>query len=346
MNRKKNQYELDFGNNSFDYFRMFSAVMIIIGHCVTHLKINIPFIGKIFIGSWIGLVCLFTLTGYLIPASLERSSSNYEFLKRRALRLYPGLWTAFLISFLCVVFIGGAYGLKYNILDIILWALGQLTAFQFYTPEPISMYGVGNPNGALWTISMEIQIYIVIMSIWKWLKKQKAFMWMILIFSSIIVNITFPLLEKIVPLIVYKLLNVTFIPYMYIFLIGMFCFAKRNQILPYLVKWFWAIVMMYTGWFLANSLIFQLELGHYTNIITGLLTCLITISGGYKAGQHRIKNEISYGLYIYHMIIINAFVMFGFIGKLHYILIVVMVTWIIALLSNNLIEKPIIKRFK
>jgi len=343
---KKKQYELEFGNNAFDFFRMFSAVMIIIGHCVLHLKIEIPYIGNLFLGSWIGLVCLFALTGYLVPASLERSKSNYEFFKKRALRLYPGLWLAFLISFLCVMFIGGAYGLKYNLTDILSWGFAQLTAFQFYTPESISMYGVGNPNGALWTISMEIQIYIVIMLIWKWLKKQTTFIWLSLIAIFAVINITFPLLEGVVPSIVFKLLNVTFIPYMYIFLIGMFCFAKRNRLIPFVVRHFWIILATYIAWFFANSLVIQLKLGHYTNIITGVLTCFLTISGGYKAGRHRIKNEISYGLYIYHMIIINAFVMFGLVKKTYYIAVVLLLTWVVALLSNILVEKPIIKRFK
>lgn len=43
------------------------------------------------------------------------------------------------------------------------WTISQVTVFQFYTPSSIEIYGVGNPNGALWTISMELQVYVVIM---------------------------------------------------------------------------------------------------------------------------------------------------------------------------------------
>ena len=59
-------------------------------------------------------------------------------------------------------------------------AFGTVDIFQFYTPSSIEAYGVGNPNGSLWTISMEIQIYILIMLLYGWLKRRNKKEWLIL----------------------------------------------------------------------------------------------------------------------------------------------------------------------
>lgn len=329
-----------FGDNSFDYFRMYSAIMIILGHCVTHLNLNPPLAFNSIRGLWVGLFCLFCLTGYLVPASLERSISSKEFIKKRFLRLYPGLYAALALSFVCVMLVGQAFGLHYRLKDIGLWLIAQLTVFQFYTPSSLEQYGVDNPNGALWTISMEIQIYFMIMMCWGWLKKQNDKVWFILITIGIVLNLSFDSIESYLPSMVYKLINITYIPYAYPFLIGMYCYQRREKIIPILTKGFWPLLLSYIAWIVINSHYLGLMIGHYTNIITGIYVCLLTLSGGYNFGKHRIKWEVSYGLYIYHMIVINVFVMFGLDEKNYLMLTVLAVTWFIALLSYKFVEKP------
>ena len=70
---------------------------------------------------------------------------------------------AFAVSLVAVLAMGGYGNLHYSVKDIVVWTISQVTVFQFYTPSSIEIYGVGNPNGALWTISMELQVYVVIM---------------------------------------------------------------------------------------------------------------------------------------------------------------------------------------
>ena len=40
--------------------------------------------------------------------------------------------------------------------------IGQLTLFQFFTPDALRDFGYGCPNGSLWTIPVEIEFYILI----------------------------------------------------------------------------------------------------------------------------------------------------------------------------------------
>ena len=49
-----------------------------------------------------------------------------------------------------------ASGVRAGIKDIGIYLSTQMTAFQFYTGDWLRSYGVGTPNGALWTITVDI----------------------------------------------------------------------------------------------------------------------------------------------------------------------------------------------
>ena len=98
-----------FGDNSFDVLRIFSALLIVLGHIIGHLNCNVWKPLYLLWIHWPGLLCLFTLTGYLIPASLERSKSKKEFLVKRISRIYPELWGGFCCFSCCGVGNGGIW---------------------------------------------------------------------------------------------------------------------------------------------------------------------------------------------------------------------------------------------
>ncbi len=332
-----------FRANCFDVIRMVSAVLIVVGHTSTHLNVAIPLPGWGLTGLWTGLICLFTISGYLIPASLERCRSAKEYLIKRFARLYPGLWCALALSLLALLIVGKNAGLTYRIGDLFKWIAAQISVFQFYTPTTIEAYGVGNPNGALWTISMEIQIYFIILLLWKWLKKRSTLQWIMLIAGALLVNAGFDLFYDHIPLLLTKLINVTFVPYAYIFLIGMFCYAKREQIIPFIKRYFWQIFIAYYLWYSIVLLVPEISIGHYVNLLSGIFVAVLTLSGGYRFGEIHFKHELSYGLYIYHMIIVNILVMCGLRGNWLTVPIVLCVSWILAYLSNRFVEKPIVR---
>lgn len=332
--------EFRFEDNSFDVIRILSALFIVLGHIVTHLKAPVAAPVLYVQQRWVGLICLFVISGYVIPASWERSKSKQEYLKKRIIRIYPALWGATFFSLIAIVIFGMAYShLKVHGIDIMAWLLGQLTFFQFYTPSAIEAYGVGNPNGSLWTISMEIQIYILIMLLYGWLKKRSKKEWLILMGGGIACNVIFAWLKPYLPSMVFKLLNVTFIPYLYIYLIGMFVYTFRQELIPKLNRLFWPLLMTYIAWSFANGMFFKFNTGHYVNIVSGVLICLLTLSGGYYFGKHRFKYDFSYSIYLYHMIVINVLTIVGINENVQSLVFTYIFTMLLSCLSVFVIEK-------
>ena len=52
------------------------------------------------------------------------------------------------------------------------WFVGQLTLFQYYTPDSLRAFGVGCPNGSLWTIPVEFVFYLLLLDLFYYLVKK------------------------------------------------------------------------------------------------------------------------------------------------------------------------------
>lgn len=63
------------------------------------------------------------------------------------------------------------------------------------------------------------------------------------------------------------------------------------------------------------------HIGEYVNILSGVclasLTCVLAYALGRKV---RLPFDVSYGIYLYHMIIVNALVELGRIGEMRYLM--------------------------
>lgn len=342
MSKVKTKKDIIFNENSFDIIRLISAILIVVGHISIHLNYKFPFIINQLQIRWIGLVCLFSISGYLIAASFDRCKSKKEYLIKRFFRLYPALWIAFLVSFFCVIFIGP----KYSLPDLIKWIVAQVTAFQFYTPQGLKTYGVGNPNGSLWTISLEIQMYFFIMFTWNFFKRKSTKEWIFVILFFTLLNAIFPFLKGLIPNIIFKIINVSFIPYAYFFIIGMFLYAKKDSIIRLIVDNFYYILLIYIFWGIVNDQVFKFSIGTYTDVLTGTLLSICTIGAAYRFGEHKLKNDYSYSIYLYHMIVINFLVIIGINGTLMSVIITFAVTIVLSFLSFHFIEKPSMKMVK
>jgi peptidoglycan/LPS O-acetylase OafA/YrhL len=109
--------------------------------------------------------------------------------------------------------------------------------------------------------------------------------------------------------------------------------------------------VIYVGYII----IFKFWLKFYDNnyeisiwgILANTLLSLLTISFAFSFTDLSKKllreNDISYGIYIYHMPIINSFVSLGCKGSIWNLLILAFLTTILAFFSWKLIEQRILK---
>jgi peptidoglycan/LPS O-acetylase OafA/YrhL len=149
--------------NNFDLIRLFAAVQVLWYHCTVFLG-PAPGVGHVVsrVATVLpGVSIFFIVSGFLVSASYERSRSVVDYGVRRALRIYPGLWLCF--AFTIVVL--GVYGfLKPSLIHsprLLMWIAGQLSIAKG-TPAELHSYMGGAPNGSLWTISIELGFYLLL----------------------------------------------------------------------------------------------------------------------------------------------------------------------------------------
>lgn len=296
---------IDADSNSFDYIRMICACTVFLGHFLTHFNYQSSVLN--FAAYFIrGVPVFFCLSGFFCARSMDRYSRG-EFIKRRFFRLYPVLWVCLAVN---TAIIALTYAVKPTIKEFLLYLGTQCTVFQFYTGGWLRGYGAGAPNGALWTISTEVQFYILLVLSAGFMKKWSLKIWIAVITAFAALSIALEQIGggQILPPLVNKLLMVSVFPFLYIFLFGAMCYWHRDRLIPLFQKYCIPLCIIYTLWnILPDSLTAGME-GIRYNAGTTVLLMMTLISIGYRAGRHRMKREWSYHFYLYHMVVINFFV--------------------------------------
>ena len=216
-----------------------------------------------------------------------------------------------------------------------LFIITQSSIFQFWTPECLRVYGVGCPNGALWTIGVLIQFYFIAYFIHKGLHNRRIWGWIICFYSGFIISWLPSLYEKSIPEIYVKLYSQTVLPYLWMFILAMFV-AEYKKVLLVILKKYWYIPI-------TLNIMFQL-IGFDVMASYGLIKTVTLFTGllgfAYAIPDLNVKTDISYGIYIYHMTIINVIIELGLIGKLTdllLLLVTVVITCILAWTSTKTI---------
>ena len=113
-------------------------------------------------GGGLAVDSFFIMSGFLICASAQRSSSAWSFLKKRVTRIYPGFLVSALLSAVIVVPLAGAqfaYPAVLSRVGNFLLQTFRLTEFN-YANAFASNPNPGVINGSTWSISYEFWCYI------------------------------------------------------------------------------------------------------------------------------------------------------------------------------------------
>ena len=275
MNGKRETFR--FQDNAFDLIRYWAAISVMIGHFMWKLQTYSPTnsgivkaITRVF-SFFPGVVVLFAMSGFLIAASYERSKNRKEFFIKRVLRMYPELWVCTIVNLIVVCV------LAYKLLDksIIVWLVTQVFGIA-NTPSCLRNFATGSINGALWTIFTEMQLYIVLGFAYNWIRKLSTKKWLAMLAFLSICNIGADFVATAVGGAIAKIIERFFLTYALWFFIGVFCFVKREQLIPTLKK---IIPVLLIAYVFCYCLPVEIP-GYYANIAVGILLPLIVIGGG------------------------------------------------------------------
>jgi peptidoglycan/LPS O-acetylase OafA/YrhL len=332
--------EKSFRINNFDLIRIFAAIQVLIFHTFDHLHIPTP--------DWAapllyfpGVPIFYTISGYLISASFERSSDLRHYFRNRFLRIFPGLWACLIIT----IGVASFFGFNFFNKAALIWLLGQMGGI-IYTPDFLSDFGFGSYNGSLWTICVEMQFYFVLPVVYFLGRRTKRLNFLIvgsflLFFAfAFIAKIYFPGIGTSSEVRLEKLLRYTYFPHFYLFLAGVV--MQRFQI--YKSRWIYGKGIYWVAGFILIKILFPALSSPVLSIFSLLYLSVCTISVAYSGvglSKRLLQgNDISYGVYIYHGLILNILVSLGMRGNINYLWIVIFGACLLGYLSWILVEKP------
>ena len=349
--------------NNFDLIRLLAALHVVVAHTLHHTGIDQTFspTGTAFFRAFLMIPAVpifFVVSGFLIMASYERKPDDLKgYFWRRGVRIFPALWVSFVIA-LGVLFWAGYLNRDFVMSPTFpAWLIAQLTFGQAWNPEHFRTFGTGVVNGALWTIAIELQFYLFVpiyYRICQWFlrfkKSQSAFK--VLLFSASVashlyvrhcVNVAsdFALISPLV-----KLLQMTLLPHLWIFLMGVSLCRHFGKVRGMLENRFalWAsawIGVTFLGEYILGD---QTLGGSFLYVIAQSLLAFVTISFAYTlprvSGAFLRGQDISYGTYLFHYLIINVMMALGYLTTIASVPVVIFLAISFGYLSWRIIEKP------
>lgn len=333
----------NYNHNALDIFRIVATVQVFFGHFITHFHLP-QFTGAVYFLR--GVPILFVLCGFLAAKSLDHSRAK-DYLVRRAFRILPGFWVCIAVNTAIIFLIYTLPTLK----DGVIYLVTQFFGLNFYTGDWLRGYGVGTPNGVLWTIGVQVQFFLLAPMLHKLLRKLQLSISAALMGVLTVLSIVIEKCAGILPEIGYKLIGVTVFPYLYFLVLGMAGWIYRDQIIPALEKVRWVILPVFILWKLAEIYLPFPHLfdGVMYNTVTTLLTALLIFAFAFRF-RWRMKRDLTYGFYLYHMVFINIVIHLGRktlgfdLPSAAAVLFVTAAPILAAWLSQKFIETPAAKR--
>ncbi len=326
-----------FVRNNFDLIRIVTAVLVLVNHSLGHLELSVP--------GWYAVIqqfqrvpMFFVMSGFLLSASFERNSQLKPYFTNRLARIYPGLWMCLLLTVILFALIGGV---SFFNAEAAPWLAAQGIGF-IYTPSFLDNFGYGSYNGSLWTIVIELQFYLCLPIIY-WLYRKynrDNFFYILFAVSCILASLLYTYTSHLSGQQAWigKLVRYSILPHAYIFLAGII--LQRLKVFEW--KWVRGKALLWMAIFLVLS--YALPVTVITKMIAMIVLAFCTISLAYSAPGIATKylkdRDLSYGVYLYHGMLLSILVEMGFIRNVWYMVGVGAVTFFLAWLSYRYVESP------
>ena len=325
--------KIQFADNSFGAIRLLCCVCIMFSHyCVNVFgDLTIPYKPFLFAGS--SLSIFFALCGFLVGPSVLRNSPK-DFIKKRILRIYP----VYIFTLITTILVADIHGNNYTIIQ----------KFQWFAKELITMRGVsygGISNGAIWAISIQLQVYIISLLIYKRLHKiESKGIWGLLIVLFLFLNVTYCPFTRLLEDRGFHYIKMayyySFIPSFYFFLIGMFVYKFFDDVVPILKKYALLFLAIHLLWH-AGFVDFP-PTSYYTDPITVITAVIAAIGGAYRFPGIKLSKDFSYDIYCWHMPVITGLSLFLYTKDWMLIILSILITTVLSYLTNRFVEQRMV----
>lgn len=334
----------DFRVNNFDLLRILAATQVLIVHSMHRLEIPIPLWLKPL--EWFpGVPIFFVISGFLVSASFERQQQIGRYFKNRFLRIFPGLWVCVAVTAVLVL----ALGYRPAHLMDFLWLPLQFVGLIF-TPHFLQQFGTGTYNGSLWTIPIELQFYLMLPLAYRARRASRQGNTGFLLIFALFTAVSFALFSFLpgfstdTESSIEKLLRYSFIPSFYLFLLG----VLLQRFHAYKSRLFVGKALYWVAAYLLLRLVFPSEQPSAATVLCYLTLGLTAISAAYTLptlGEFLLRGQdISYGVYIYHGLLINLLAGLRMPGNPYQVAIVFLGAVTLASLSWRFVEKPFLRK--
>jgi len=341
MSTPSDSPQVGFRRHNFDLLRILVAVLVLFNHTTLYLGLDkqCPRL----ISFFPGVPIFFIISGFLVSRSYETASDLWSYARNRLLRIFPGLWVCVLLTILVATYFG------YDFLQLrgLAWLVAQLGG-AIYTPGFLKSFGFGSYNGSLWTIPLVLQFYVLLPVAYFVLSRRGDLtrglvaLWGVFLVLALIFRPMTVFIEGQPDPLDLKLLRYSFVPHFYLFLFGVL--LRRVQAHESsLIKGkapIWLAAYIAVMYVIPDS-----DVKYVLHpLALGLVVLSAACTGPDLARLVFRGNDLSYGVYIYHGLVINIFVELGLVGSPAYAWILAGVTFALALLSWRLVERPFLRK--
>ncbi|MEE2691466.1 MAG: acyltransferase [Pseudomonadota bacterium] len=357
--------------NNFNLLRLLAASQVFYVHAGYWLKLpdlgDLPGVGSNmtrFVVAFPGVPIFFVISGFLITQSYFNGSGGLiGYFKRRALRIFPALWTHYIVIFIMLA-IAGAWSVGELLkLDMWSWITGAFligsdwwgNIFSGYRPFDWNGFYSRFPSGVLWTINVELGFYLLVPLVFASIWRKWKIMWLVMaLFAAASLWFAFRVTameEAGVRGNIMGFMRNQPAAYFWVFLLGAAAAIHWDRVKGLFVNRVLVWAAMYAALTIADNVLFGSPGVKLTKL--GVLTIprMIVLAGLVLSFAHSAlflgkpfaKTDLSYALYLYHMPIVWTFAGFG-VKESWWIWIPVTACVVAAsALSWRFIEKPTLR---
>ena len=286
--------------NNFTLIRLIAALIVVKQHSFSSTAANSPTdFMSLFHISALGLPSFFFISGMCVSQSLERSSSWKSFLWKRFLRLYPA---ACLSIFFCAFILGPivtTWKMKDYFSSHLLYQFLStcfLIQVKYQLPGVFdnSLMGHSSVNSSLWTICLELKLYLGLLIFWLLKIPGKKYFLFLMIVTFLIAGQVYP--DK-TDFFIYKLIgrHVNIFGQftcILVFLTGILVNIYKQKIV---IKNYWLIIILIL--FIAIVKFSSLRLLVF--ILIPAVNLFVATKGLHFLKKITPKSDLSYGIYVF-----------------------------------------------